>query len=744
MNHRPFATRQRSRVATHAWLLATVLPCLLAGCIESNLILCASGLACPASERCDEIHRTCVLPDQLVVCQGIEDGADCVTGPVSGGCFDGVCLARGCGNLAVEPGEMCDDGNQISADGCSEDCRSTERCGNGFVDPGEPCDDGDLVSRDGCDSQCRVEDAAWSDLVGIAPQYINARFTAYDAVRGRLVYAFPEGTWEWDGARWTYHEPRVALSPQSLFYDPERGHVSVIGTDAEGVARLHAWLDGTWQVIDVGNGPLMTGYDPPIVATYDTARHRVIAIDTQVGKTWAIDASGSWSELAAFPGTAPAAAVAFDPVSSHVVLEATDAVEWTFDGTGWASTATSFGWRVSVAFDPERGRLVLIDNESLAMHERIGAAWSVIDGAESPCPSKDFFNSLPLYYEHHSETLVLVGTRAWELCRWDGAWTASRTPVPFNPIGVLHDPATRDFVILHNERPEDPDSPSESWVLGDDGWRQIETATTPSGRLNPLAVYSPGRGATVLYGEQLATVDDGPVVFPCWGPQDYVGDTWTFDGASWTQLASLSRTGEPCSPSAATYDPTNRRILLATYNELWSLGDSDSVWQRMGGTSTGGHVFNLAWDARNGTALATRLTMDASSPLFELRGEDWVPLEVIPNGITVTTNSLVSDVRAGTVLLVDNQFGRTYERTGDEWIRLANAPVRVLFSSWIAYDPSDGSTQLLGRSDAGSFLTTLTRTSATPLEVCRPGEDVDGDGLAGCDDPDCDWTCPVR
>jgi hypothetical protein len=101
------------------------------------------------------------------------------------------------------------------------------------------------------------------------------------------------------------------------------------------------------------------------------------------------------------------------------------------------------------------------------------------------------------------------------------------------------------------------------------------------------------------------------------------------------------------------------------------------------------------------------------------------------------------------MILIDNQFGRTYERVATEWIRLPNAPLqdlRVLFASWGAYDPSHGRTLLLVRGTGGSFTTTLTRTSATPLEACGPSwpggsDDVDGDGLAGCDDPDCDWTC---
>jgi cysteine-rich repeat protein len=66
-------------------------------------------------------------------------------GAAQGASNQGVCLAIGCGNSVLEPGEACDDGNSIGGDGCSARCDSDERCGNGFLDPvfGEGCDCGD-------------------------------------------------------------------------------------------------------------------------------------------------------------------------------------------------------------------------------------------------------------------------------------------------------------------------------------------------------------------------------------------------------------------------------------------------------------------------------------------------------------------------------------------------------------------------------------------------------------------------
>jgi cysteine-rich repeat protein len=55
-------------------------------------------------------------------------------------------------------GEVCDDGNHASSDGCSTDCTSDESCGNGVTDPGEACDDGNPTGGDGCNAACTSDE----------------------------------------------------------------------------------------------------------------------------------------------------------------------------------------------------------------------------------------------------------------------------------------------------------------------------------------------------------------------------------------------------------------------------------------------------------------------------------------------------------------------------------------------------------------------------------------------------------
>ncbi len=56
------------------------------------------------------------------------------------------CTLPACGNGIQDPGEQCDDGNNVNADGCEADCTSPV-CGNGIIDPGENCDDNNQITE---------------------------------------------------------------------------------------------------------------------------------------------------------------------------------------------------------------------------------------------------------------------------------------------------------------------------------------------------------------------------------------------------------------------------------------------------------------------------------------------------------------------------------------------------------------------------------------------------------------------
>jgi len=79
-----------------------------------------------------------------------------------------------CGDGKLSSSEACDDGNTNSGDGCSADCKTVEPgfqcrvggkkcvplCGDGVMIGSETCDDKNTVSGDGCSSNCLIEPGA--------------------------------------------------------------------------------------------------------------------------------------------------------------------------------------------------------------------------------------------------------------------------------------------------------------------------------------------------------------------------------------------------------------------------------------------------------------------------------------------------------------------------------------------------------------------------------------------------------
>ena len=128
---------------------------LCALCIAVVLSACSDSLIAPPDHG--QLAEDCAAP-------GDEDGnglADC-SDPACGAVS--ACLAA-CGNARLDPGEQCDDGNNLNADGCENDC-TRARCGNGIMDIGEKCDDGNRLPSDGCSNMCTI------DVPGTPPAWI--------------------------------------------------------------------------------------------------------------------------------------------------------------------------------------------------------------------------------------------------------------------------------------------------------------------------------------------------------------------------------------------------------------------------------------------------------------------------------------------------------------------------------------------------------------------------------------------
>ncbi len=148
----------------------------------SVLPICGDSLIV-GTEVCDD-GNVALADGCSDTCQ-LETGYQCVTDTTPA---DGICDSGGagtvqliCSNAAIDAGEICDDGNLATGDGCDASCMLEPgyscvtdagndgvcdtagpgtvelTCGNSTVDSGEICDDGNIAAGDGCDPNCQLE-----------------------------------------------------------------------------------------------------------------------------------------------------------------------------------------------------------------------------------------------------------------------------------------------------------------------------------------------------------------------------------------------------------------------------------------------------------------------------------------------------------------------------------------------------------------------------------------------------------
>jgi cysteine-rich repeat protein len=93
-----------------------------------------------------------------------DDGVNLTTYSATGkpGCAPGCKASAYCGDGHVDSmaGEECDSGGAANAGGygqCDSSCHRGSRCGDGVLDDNEVCDDGNLISGDGCSNKCVVD-----------------------------------------------------------------------------------------------------------------------------------------------------------------------------------------------------------------------------------------------------------------------------------------------------------------------------------------------------------------------------------------------------------------------------------------------------------------------------------------------------------------------------------------------------------------------------------------------------------
>jgi len=796
--------RGRRRTVASARVLLAVLAPLASGCPEPATV-CADGRLCPSGMVCDDGLDLCLFPEQLQLCAELPAFADCSYQTVwRGRCYDGICLPAGCGNGMLDNGEACDDGNVSGGDGCSADCRSDERCGNRIVDVAvrEVCDDGGLLDHDGCDSTCAPEEPTWTRVVrDAAPAPRSSPVMAYDAGRGRVVLFGGIGgddniglddTWEWDGTGWIPGAPpRQGPGPvhRPLVYDAARGRVVMLGGYRGIGSSPDAWVwnGAAWtELLRPPAAVARTGH----ALAYDARRRAIVLFGGArrgqlLGDTWTWSGAG-WNQApadAGGPSPRSGHAMAYDPVRDRVVLVGgTDGARheifdtWEWDGRRWApielaGALPSPRTGHTLAFHAGSRRVVLFGGS----HDdtRLGDTWTwngqrwmAASPATVEMPPARAYHGMA--YDAARDRIVVFGgfnpqvpgRKLGDTWEWDGrSWTralpATAAPPPRATPAMVFD-ARRGRAVLVGGG-DDRDEADGTWEHDGTRWSLVPAAGyTPRARTGHAVAYDAARGQVVLFGG-----------FSWSAPVPALGDTWLWDGHTWSGVQSP---GPPRRHRhAMAYDPARGRVVLFGGTDdrgdvLQDTWEWDGVqWTPMplaGDPPAPGRHPTMAFDPMLGRVVLFGGTDDTlGTDRWAWDGAAWKRLSASgPTGQSRDVATVRDDARARFFLYgdisddgySDASFDRLWELDGDHWLPLVvrdEAPVAR--NPALVYDPLHHHVLLFG-GNAGTLEETQIfdetwrlayRRPDGPDESCRFGVDTDGDGRVGCEDPDCLGYC---
>jgi cysteine-rich repeat protein len=700
----------------------------LASCISDQLVPCGDR-TCPAGDRC--VANECASDAQIGACDGLQPGDVCSTDRIPHGFCVGTvgeqsCQPSTCGNGVLEQGEVCDDGNVKSGDGCSGDCQSDETCGNGYVDGivGEQCDTGvPFLSGDGCTSLCTVEGDSWRDDTPVGFRGRIDPAVAYDSHRKRLVMfggtdlsTVRDDTWEWDGASWQHEQPAFSPSPRygaAIAYDATHERVIVFG----GYDLTQVFGD-TWSYDGITWTQLAPATSPTVRVgarmTYDPARHLIVLFGgvTVAGanaETWLWDGA-TWTR--AVPTMSPPPrlyeAMAFDAVSQQIVMAggATTADvtaglgdTWLWDGATWTQSGIiSPRLAAAAATNPQTGHVVLCggrDDTGTVLadcYSWSGASWLYAGNL----PEGRAFANLATDTDRGQMVMVAgfdpsgPSSRTYETPN-AAAWTLrapALTPPANVAFGLSYD-VMRDRLVMYGNQ-----TGNDVWEW-DGVWHHVvPIGPSPTPRVFAALAYDEARRTTVLFGGE--TFANAPL-----------GDTWAWDGVAWHQRTPLH---SPPTPTVAklVFDRARGVALM--------LDDTFLVWM---------------WD-----------------------GVDWTSHPTVMSPLPTTEYQLAYDATAQRTIVYGGErmqgatvtYADTWSWDGIAWShRMPPDDAGARARGAAAFDNRSGRVVLIGgQFSLGSPTSTWTygyAAAATVPDRCIAGIDTDGDGRAGCDDPDCWARC---
>ncbi len=228
------------------------------------------------------------------------------------------------------------------------------------------------------------------------------------------------------------------------------------------------------------------------------------------------------------------------------------------------------------------------------------------------------------------------------------------------------------------------------------GWEEI-LAAGPAARSQFCMVYMDRARKTLLFGGQGR---EGEV----WVKYD---DTWTWDGAEWTQLQVAGPT--PRVGANIAYDPLRDRVLL--YGGLTSAGRPTDTWEWDGQrwrllSETGPEIVgerSMAFDPSIGRIILFDGRTGRPSKTWVWTGHIW--LLIATNGPAVSSYALVTDTAQGRIVMItDTSYREIWEWNGSAWHWIAKHQGPELWYKFdAAFDASRSAILVTGGAYDGNY-----------------------------------------
>jgi hypothetical protein len=295
---------------------------------------------------------------------------------------------------------------------------------------------------------------------------------------------------------------------------------------------------------------------------------------------------------------------------------------------------------------------------------------------------------------------VIVRSSSEGIAEFDGSRWSDQVLAPigqaWGSMEIAYDETDRQTLVFGGVLGANGTGTDVTWSWDGD-WHELSPTTRPPGRFGHGMAFDRDDGRVLMFG--------GTQCDAC----TPLADTWEWDGTSWIAITSPTRPPARMYPAFA-YDPIRKAMVMfggdagdfSALGDTWLWNGADWIEQHPA-TSPSARVGSaMAWDA-NRERIVLYGGDDATGYLDDVW--EW-------DGVTWTQQTTLDTTSRAFHTMTTN----------------LGPGVLVFSGQTVPMRPSPD-------------ISVLRYTSATPTEACRYDIDGDGDGLAGCDDPDCWWVC---